>query len=134
VGREEGLVRLWIEARISRAVTGLPPSLLRDRKRQYRDGNLSDASELPYPALRSEEIRPHSAQHDPEQSVGTAHARPLRSACQDNQLLPQGNDFKPQIMTGPTKLLSHMKQTQDQPKHESVFYNKTRQCAAAMIG
>jgi hypothetical protein len=69
-------------------------------------------------------LRPQSAQHDPEQAVGTAQARPLGSAFQYNQLLPQGDDFKPQVMTRPNKTSQPREQTQDQPMHESVLITR----------
>jgi hypothetical protein len=48
-------------------------------------------------------MRPRSAQQDPEKSVGTAQAGPLSPAIQDQQLLPQGDVFKSQVMTRPNK-------------------------------
>jgi hypothetical protein len=70
-------------------------------------------------------LRPQSAQyHHPEQSVGTAQARPLGSAFQYHQLLPQSDDFKPQVMTRPNKTSQPREQTQDQPMHESALITR----------
>src|ERR1700719_486187 len=77
-----------------------------------------------YDQKRIRPLRPHSAQYDPEQSVGTAQARPLGSAFQYNQLLPQGNDFQPQVMTRPNKASQPREPTQDKPKHESVLITR----------
>jgi hypothetical protein len=123
-----------MEARTSRAVTGLPTILLRDRKRQYR--------RKPFRCQRTtvsgftirrgfDHFGPHLAQYYPEQSVGTAQARPLGSAFQYNQLLPQGDDFEPQVMTRPNKASQPREQTQDQPMHESVLI--TRQEGALVV-
>jgi hypothetical protein len=116
-----------MEARTSAAVTGLPTTLLRDRKCQYR--------RKPFRCQRTtvsgftirrgfDHFDQQSAQHDPEQAVGTAQARPLGSAFQYNQLLPQGDDFKPQVMTRPNKTSQPREQTQDQPMHESVLITR----------
>src|ERR1700719_1808670 len=77
-----------------------------------------------YDQKRIRPLRPHSAQYDPEQSAGTTQARPLGSAFQYNQLLPQGDDFKPQVMTRPNKASQPREQTQDQPMHESVLITR----------
>src|ERR1700693_2313914 len=77
-----------------------------------------------YDQKRIRPLRPHSAQYYPEQSVGTAQARPLGSAVPYHQLLPQGDDFKPQVMTRPDKTSQPREQTQDQPMHESVLITR----------
>jgi hypothetical protein len=115
-----------MEARTSRAVTGLPTILLRDRKRQYRRQpfRCKNYRIRLYDQKRIRPLRPHSAQYYPEQSVGTAQARPFGSAFQYHQLLPQGDDFKPQVMTRPDKTSQPREQTQDQPIHESVLITR----------
>ena len=77
-----------------------------------------------YDQKRIRPLRPHSAQHDPEQSVETAQARLLGSAFQYHQLLPQSEDFKPQVMTRPNEASQPREQTQDQPIHESVLITR----------
>jgi hypothetical protein len=66
-------------------------------------------------------LRPGSAQHNPEQSVGTAQVGSLSPAFQDQQLLPQGDDFKSQVVTKPNKASQPCEHTPNQPKHESVL-------------
>ena len=69
-------------------------------------------------------LRPHSAQQNPEQSVGTVHVHPFSPPFQDDQLLPQGDDFKSQVMTRPNKASQPYEHTADQPKHESVLITR----------
>ena len=64
-------------------------------------------------------LRPHSAQQNPEQSVGTAQVRPFSPPFQDYQLLPQGDDFKSQVMTRPNKASQPYEHTTDQPRWTS---------------
>jgi hypothetical protein len=77
-----------------------------------------------YDQKRIRPFRPHSAQHDPEQSVGTAQrARFVRRV---KTTLPQGNDFKSQNMTRTTKLLSHMNKPKiSQSMNPFLQQNKT---------
>ena len=50
--------------------------------------------------------------------------RPLGPAFQNHQLLPQGDDFKSQVMTRPNKASQPCEHTPDQPKHESVLITR----------
>jgi hypothetical protein len=43
-----------------------------------------------------------------QKSLSEGHTRPLGSAFSDNQLLPQGDDFKAQVMTRPNKASPEM--------------------------
>ncbi len=70
--------------------------------------------------------RPHSAQQNPEQSVGTARLHPLSPTFQNHQLLPQSNDFKSQVITRPNKASQPYEHTADQPKHESLLITDRR--------
>ena len=48
----------------------------------------------------------------------------LVSAFQYHQLLPQGDDFKPQVMTRTNEASQPREQTQDKPIHESVLITR----------
>jgi hypothetical protein len=71
-------------------------------------------------------LRPHSVQQNPEQSLGTAQVGPLSPAFQNHQLLPQGDDLKSQVMTGPNEASQPYEPTPDQSNHRSVVITRGR--------
>jgi len=125
-GAPQGFSRamVWMAVRTSRAVIGLPTSLLRDRKRQYKRKPFRCQRTTVSGFTISSGLRQfgHSRrQCDPEQSVGMAQTWPLGAALQHNQLLPQGHDLKPQVRTRPNAASQPSEQHQYQPEHEFDF-------------
>ena len=69
-------------------------------------------------------VRPEVAQQNPKQPVGTLQPCPLGAALQNNQLVPQSNDFKSEIVARSNEALQPGEYRSYQPKHQLAVISR----------
>ena len=69
-------------------------------------------------------VRPEVAQQNPKQPVGRLQPYPLGAALQNNQLVPQSNDFKSEIVARSNKALQPREHRSYQRKHQLAVISR----------